>query len=297
MAKDWKCKRCLHETSTKSNLLSHLRNKKHCLLDDKNGGVNIEVQTYIAELLAVVQDPKKYSCPHCNYQFNHSQSMYRHFKTCKSKPQPIDETPIDTKDEKDILIQQLQAELEMYKQKGNPTIINNNNNGTIINITINKNNFGSEDTSYITDDFVKYCIENPSRGIAQLIETIHYNPEHPENHNIRCKSLKKNVFEKFIDSKWTVCDASNTLDELIKKGYRIMNTYYMSNIHDNDDILDDEIQQARYQMFRFLGDKSHNEYYSVKRELRLLVKSKSDILYVLLTPNEQPSFDEQSLSL
>lgn len=236
MTKDWVCKRCLHATATKSNLLSHLRNKKECHVENNKGGVHIDIQAYINELLTVVQDPKKYSCPHCNYQFNHSQSMYRHFKTCKKISSPADDTA--TKDEKDILIERLQAELETYKQKGNHTIINNTNNGTIINITINKNNFGAEDTSYISDDFIKYCIENPSRGIAQLIENIHYNPEHPENHNIRCKSLKNNIFEKFIDSEWTVCDASNTLDELIKKGYKIMNTYYMDNIHDNDDILD-----------------------------------------------------------
>ncbi len=280
MAKDWICKRCLHATTTKSNLLSHLRNKKPCNVD--KDGIDISIQTYIEELLTVVQEPKKYSCPHCNYQFNHSQSMYRHFKTCKKKIQ-------STKDDKDLLIEKLQAELQNYKKQGNTVI--NNNNGTIINITINKNNFGSEDTSYINDDFIKFCIENPSRGITQLIENIHYNPEHPENHNIRCRSLKNNVFEKLIDSEWTLCDASNTLDELIKKGYRIMNTYYMKNIHDNDNILDDEIQQARYQIFRFLGDKSSNQYYAVKRDLRLLIKTKTETLYVLVTPNEQLTID------
>ena len=283
MAKDWICKRCLHATTTKSNLLSHLRNKKPCNVD--KDGLDITIQTYIEELLTVVQEPKKYACAHCNYQFNHSQSMYRHIKTCKKKPQP-------TKDEKDILIEKLQAELQNYKKQGGNTVINNNN-GTIINITINKNNFGSEDTSYINEEFIKFCVENPSRGITQLIENIHYNPEHPENHNIRCRSLKNNVFEKLIDSEWTLCDASNTLDELIKKGYRIMNTYYMENIHNNDDILDDEIQQARYQIFRFLGDKSSNQYYAVKRDLRLLVKTKTDTLYVLITPNEQLTFNNQ----
>ena len=283
MTKEWICKRCLHATSTKSNLLSHLRNKKPCNVD--KDGLDITIQTYIEELLTVVQEPKKYACSYCNYQFNHSQSMYRHYKTCKRKPQP-------TKDDKDVLIEKLQAELQIYKSQGNNTIINNNN-GTIINITINKNNFGSEDTSYIDDDFIKFCIENPSRGLPQLIENIHYNPEHPENHNIRCRSLKNNMFEKLIDSEWTLCDASNTLDELIKKGYRIMNTYYMKNIHDNDDILDDEIQQARYQIFRFLGDKSSNQYYAVKRDLRLLIKTKTDTLYVLITPNEQLTIDNE----
>jgi hypothetical protein len=90
MSKDWMCKRCLHATSTKSNLLSHLRNKNQCSVDKNNGGVNIDIQAYIDELLTVIQEPKQFSCPHCSYQFNHSQSMYRHFKTCKKIHQSIE---------------------------------------------------------------------------------------------------------------------------------------------------------------------------------------------------------------
>lgn len=281
MAKEWICKRCFHSTSTKSNLLSHLRNKKPCLVDTEEGGVDVSIQSYIDELLTPKQ-PKKFACPHCDSRFSYNQSMNKHIRGCKKNP-----VNVNVKDDKDKIIEELQAEIEQYKkqQAQSSTTIINNNNGTIINITINKNNFGSEDTSYITDDFIKYCIENPSKGIAELIENIHYHPDHPENHNIRCKSLKKNVFEKLVDSEWTLCDASNTLDELIKKGYRIMNTYYMDNIHNDTDIQDDEISQAKYQFFRFLGDKSSNQYYSIKRELRLLVKTKTDTLYVLAMPN------------
>lgn len=115
MDKKWICKRCNHSTSTKSNLLSHLRNKKPCQVDIAEGGIDIPIQKYIDELLLVIQEPKAYSCPHCNYQFNHSQSMYRHFKTCKIKNKSEEKEP--PKDEKDILIEQLQEEIEKYKQQ------------------------------------------------------------------------------------------------------------------------------------------------------------------------------------
>lgn len=294
MTQEWICKRCFHITSTKSNLLSHLRNAKPCNVDVEKGGENIAMTLYIEQLLEP-KKPRKFSCPHCDARFSYTQSRNKHIKNCKYN--------LDTnkKDEKDKLIEELQAKIESYKQQlqgqSSNATYNQNNSATInINntyniVTINRNNFGSEDTSYISKDFIKYCIENPSRGIAELIENIHYNPAHPENHNIRCKSLKGNTFEKLVDSEWTLCDASNTLDELIKKGYRILNTYYMDNIHNDTTIQDDEVQQRRYQLFRFLSDKCSNQYYAIKRDLRLLVKTRTDTLYVLALPDHHSSLD------
>lgn len=290
MAQEWVCKRCFHLTSTKSNLLSHLRNAKPCKVDVEKGGEDIVVKTYIEQLLEP-KKPKKYACPHCDARFSYTQSRNKHIKDCKRNPSN------NNKDDKDKLIEELQARIQSYEQQlqgqSSNATYNQTNNATInINntyniVTINRNDFGSENTSYISNDFIKYCIENPSRGIAELIENIHYNPDHPENHNIRCKSLKRNTFEKLVDSEWTLCDASNTLDELIKKGYRILNTYYMDNIHNDTSIQDDEVEQARYQMFRFLSDKSSNQYFAVKRDLRLLVKTKTDTLYVLALPLDE----------
>lgn len=85
MTKDWICKRCFHAASTKSNLLSHLRNKKPCSVDIDEGGVDIPIKTYIDELL-VPKQPKKYACPHCNSRFGYNQSMNKHIKSCKDNP-------------------------------------------------------------------------------------------------------------------------------------------------------------------------------------------------------------------
>jgi hypothetical protein len=287
MDKDWICKRCKHATTTKSNLLSHLRNKKPCIINRDNGGIDISFEDHIEELLHITQEPKNYSCEYCKYQFNTSQSKYRHLKTCKKNPKNT------KKDNDKDLITQLQIKIEDYekqlqaKNNGNTTNINNNtiiNNTIINNITLNRNDFGAEDTSFISPDFLRYCIENPSKGMTDLIENIHYNVEHPENHNIRCKSLKQNIFEKYIDSEWRTCDASNTLDELIKKGYRLINTHFTEVIINDPAIQEDDMQQARYEIFRFLSDKSSSQYYAVKRDLRLLVRDKTQTMFVFAMP-------------
>lgn len=167
----------------------------------------------------------------------------------------------------------------------NTNNINNTVNNTIsqtINITLNP--FGNENTSHLTKEFLSYCILNPKKGMASLIESIHYNKEFPENHNLRCKSLKQNIFEKFTDDEWRACDASNTLDELIKKGYKILNAHYADNIMTQPDYYDDEQKQRAYERFRFLGDKNCLDYFAVKRELRILVKDRT--MYILASPDE-----------
>jgi hypothetical protein len=59
--------------------------------------------------------------------------------------------------------------------QNNQCTVNNGNN----NITINIRNYGHENRSHITADFMN------GRGLYNLIKSIHFNNEHPENHNIR----------------------------------------------------------------------------------------------------------------
>jgi hypothetical protein len=182
-----------------------------------------------------------------------------------------------------VLKEQLKKEILHELQQGPQTIINNTTNN--ITIQANVNNFGQECTQHLTNDFLSYCILNPRKGMSKLIENIHYNPDIPENHNIRCKSLKQNIFEKYIDSEWRVCDTSNTLDELIKKGYRILNTHYTDNILNDPSIFEDEHRMMVYEKFRFFNDTSCLDYHAVKRELRLLVKDRT--MYLLASPETQ----------
>jgi hypothetical protein len=177
MSKDWICKRCLHATSTKSNLLSHLRNKKHCSVDTEEGGIDVPIIQYIEDLLTVTQEPKKFSCPHCNYQFNHSQSMYRHFKTCKIK-----NTSTNNIDDKDKLIEELQAQIEYYEQQGQSS-----------KITINKSELDKNLVkSQIKDELYKHI----DKKINQLFDNTSISTDmilNNDNENMPKKYKKKNI--------------------------------------------------------------------------------------------------------
>jgi predicted HicB family RNase H-like nuclease len=287
------CKRCGHDSSSKSNLLTHLRRKKPC----KAAEGAISIDDYIEELLHKEYNEKTYDCEFCSTKFNSRSNKSRHKKTCEkaleAKQQATNNVIIQKltvlTEQNTVLLQQnsiLSKRLQEVESKisnnVNKQITNNNVTNNIINI--NLNNFGDENISYLTPEFLSYCIMNPRKGMTSLIENIHYNNSYPENQNIRCKSLKQNMFEKFVNSEWRACDATNTLDELIRKGYRILNTHYTDNLMNDPEILEDEIKQRAYEKFRFLSDPSCQDYFAVRREIRLLIKDRT--MYLIASPEE-----------
>lgn len=271
--------------------------------------VNIARDALIEQLQHREYKTDTINCPFCNKLLSKSH-LSRHKKVCKKNIQQSHEAqettdnmghvPVETLQHLQEQIQaQLQAQLqaqfqaqfqaqidelrkEIQKQPST-SVVNNTtiNHGNTYNIQVN--NFGQENTSYLTPEFLTYCLRNPKKGMPSLIEKIHYNKDYPENHNLRCKSLKNNVFERFIDAQWTLCDASNTLDELIKKGYRILEAHLAETYLSDPEFFDDEHRVEDMQRFRHvLNDTKSNDYHSVKRELRLLVKDKTMYLLELV---------------
>jgi hypothetical protein len=279
------CERCGDKFTCKRNLIGHLSRQKDCKPTNTIAPTRLELLTNVTTKLI---NNINYPCKHCEERFNTKSAMYKHIRKCKTKTlqQVVATTShplsnISLLALKEQLKKEIINELQQSIQTSPQTIINNTtNNITIQTVT---NNFGEESTDHLSGDFLSYCIINPRKGMSKLIETIHYNENVPENHNIRCKSLKQNIFEKYIDCEWRACDASNTLDELIRKGYRILNTHYTDNILTDPTIFDDEHRMKAYEKFRFLSDKTCLDYHAVKREVRLLVKDRT--FYLLASPD------------
>jgi hypothetical protein len=218
--------------------------------------------------------------------------MYNHLKHCNKR---LTQT-IDIEQVKQVVKEELRQELmKEFESKISKTINYNTTNNITINTHNNNitqiiNNFGNETTSHLSPEFLEHCLRNPKKGMSKLIENIHYNPDVPENHNLRCRSLKQNTFEKLVDEEWRICDASNTLDELIRKGYRILNAHYAENVQSDPTFFDDEDRVQMYERFRFLSDTSCNDYFAVKRDLRLLVKDRT--MYLLASPETKLENEE-----
>lgn len=291
----WTCERCGHDATLKHNLISHLLNKTPCNATFSH----IDRDEYIKRLTNKPLTSKSIACDKCQ-KVIHKSGYARHKRTCKGYKEEI----LAMKNELEALklqVSTIQSEhhrslIELNDLKHQVSTSNTTNIQNTINqnITFNINNFGSENVSYLTPEFLSYCLMNPRQGMTKLIDKIHYNEEYPENQNLRCKSLKQNVFEKYIDSEWRACDASNTLDELIRKGYRILNTHYTDNFMNDPEIFEDEIKQRAYERFRYLSDTTCNDYFAVKREVRLLIKDRT--MYLIASP-EQHDIADSPISL
>lgn len=274
------CERCGHDAKTKQNLITHLRKQKVCVATSSKR----ERDVIITELTTTTERKKRFECEFCKKKYSSSVGKCKHKKICPQRP--------------DVLLQTMAKELAEVKAKlaalenksssSNSTLHTQNN--YINTLTIQINNYGNESTGHLTNAFLNHCLLNPSKGLTSLIEKIHYNKELPENHNVRHKSSKQNLMQRFIDNVWHDCDASNTLDELIKKGYRILSTYYTKHIANNPEIIEDEMQSRIYERFRFLCDKKSIEYCAVKRDLRVLVKDKT--MYLLAPSDTHLNQDE-----
>jgi hypothetical protein len=280
------CPRCDHGTDFKGNLVLHLKSKKECTITKENSTKsNISREAILETLKPPEAKLPQTECQYCNKLVGKA-NFARHIKTCKDKHTEKETTSNQTTQDNRIVFdtlddfkQAVKKEIEEYLNK---QPIQNNTYQIINNGTINVNSFGNENMSHINGEFLSYCIMNPKRGITELIENIHYNDDMPENKNVRFKSNKNNTFEQYTGTEWIECDASYTLDELIKKGYRLMNNHYIHTfLNENPEYIEDPIKQSAVEKFRFLTDTKNIDYHLTKRNIRLLVKNKT---YYIVEP-------------
>ena len=98
-----------------------------------------------------------------------------------------------------IDIEELKNQIDLLlKNQGS----NNVHNNITYNTSIVLNAFGSENTSYITGEYIKGLISSgPMNSIPKLLEHIHFNPDHTENHNVKIPNKKQPYAEIFNGSK------------------------------------------------------------------------------------------------
>ncbi len=199
-------------------------------------------------------------CNYCNKTFTRKDNVNKHVKyACKIyKQQNKDKQEIFEKLEllelkneqmlnvnKTILTKNQQLEDDMkilreeIKQLQPVTIKNNNinniNNGIINNTNIIMVAYGEEDLSKICDKLLLGACKRGYNSVPQLVESIHFNPDHPEFHNVYIPDLKNKNAMVFDKNMWVL---KNT-DEVVKDIYINKKDIIINNMEANKNLLNE----------------------------------------------------------
>jgi hypothetical protein len=228
----------------------------------------------------------------CGRTFNQLSGLSRHKKKCnqteikiKANNQPeqiiqLLQSQLNKKDEemrqrldkKDKEMNELRKQVEALIGKSAKNTTNhiqtqNNIENQSVNIVVNS--FGNENIDHLTDQIICKIIKTaPFTSVPLLIKKIHFDPDHPENHNIKITNKKLNYAEIVRDNKWVTANKKKVIDDVIQKSYELLDEKYSENKEDIS-----EKRQERFQNFQ-------EKYEQADEELLRNIKNDVDLLMI-----------------
>jgi hypothetical protein len=205
----YECSRCHYESKFKANLIRHLQNKLPCEATYSQD----EREVILSGLLDKGTIYK--SCLLCNKDFKSKSGFLSHKKKHHQNPDvEINKSAKEEIQQLKTLVKNLQEKIENISQTTGTSNQTNNiqtqNNAETQNNIQNQQNiiinaFGKEDISYLTEhanfpNFISRIIRDKDIGLCEYLSKKHFNPKHPENHNIR-KLNKKDKWIEYHDGK------------------------------------------------------------------------------------------------
>ena len=259
------CERCGKEFPDKSKLKQHFLRKKICKLSVDGNDLTYEELwkmafrdvNYNMELIKKNQknqkaknkkkSPKVFICNSCGKVLKHSSSYYRHInKNCEMKKK-INKMEKEIKEQTELL-----CKLVAHgTNNGGGVVYNTTNNTQNIfnqnNFNISINNFGEEDLSHITENFLKDIIFHMGNtAVVKYIQEVHFN--NPCNTNIKMLDDKAKVMMIKRNNEWILDNKNLVLDGMINLNMdRIQRAY--------EELEDDITENLRKEFEDYSNDK------------------------------------------
>lgn len=240
---DFTCPRCTYTTTRRSNYHAHLNTTNICKVIKKD--ISIED---LREKEGLPRERQLYSCPNCNKEYTQNRNMQKHLLKCNVIPAGVIgtsaihiDTVLEDKDEQTTLhvnketvhmllnvINRLQSDKNELNQENKnlnqkvSALSRKNRVPHTVNLTINNtnnfqlNNFGNENVEYMNPDFLMTCFNKGLHGVIEMINMTHFDKDHPENHNIRLRSINNKLVEVMHDNEWIAKDMTTTLNKIIR---------------------------------------------------------------------------------
>ena len=165
-----------------------------------------------------------FTCNYCEKVFNNHSSYYRHMKHfCKHRLE--EENNFNNR-------------LIPFNQNSHNTNTNNSYNSTVNNVgQINNNiiikNFGAEDTSHLTDEFMYEMIRAPQKMMLPMIEKIHLDENKPENKNIKVPNIRENTYKVYDQGKWLYKDRDEIIKDMVDAKCYEVDRFFTDKIENN----------------------------------------------------------------
>ena len=166
----FECPRCGKTDEYKNNMRKHFKRKKECK--------SILSNTTQEECLNMLEKNEFVSITLLKTQLNHA---------------------MDQLNKKDKQIGKLQEQMDILVKAQGKNLkgshnSNCNNDTTIINVHVNS----YENTNYtVLKDNLNNCIKNGKVDESKLLKLLHFNKDHPENHNIKIDNRRDNRIMTF----------------------------------------------------------------------------------------------------
>lgn len=261
------CKPCQRTFKTIQHLNEHKSSIKHQLCVDKS--------------------IKLFACDECGKKYMYKTGLSTHKKKCTStmkmdelveNQKKLEKHNKELEQERIQLRKQIEELLDKFSQfQGQSTVntTNNTNNiGTQNNIHIHINAFGKENMDYITNEFMGECVKKIYNSVPSLLQKIHFDPEHPENHNIKITNKKlPHASVMSEDQQWKLVNKQDAIEDMIDKGYNMIDEKFRE-----DPSIYTEEKRKNYRKYQ---DNYDNE------DKDTLKRLKNDVEYVILNGTKE----------
>jgi len=252
----FRCSECNKTYSSRGNLKRHNDNYcrvKHDLRQDvlpnvpKNFPTVLKVSQNVSkvsqngsQIKSNDENSKKFKCNFCQKTFTMNKNLKRHLKsTCKIK--------IEIERQKEVIfigllekmktMENKMSDMDKMKNKIDElenenfrlhTINNTNNNTSNVNShnQITNNNiiniqlvaFGKEDKEQLTNLELFKIIKKGFKSVPEFVKVLHFDENHPENHNIFIPNMRDGYVMIFDGEKWNLLDRVETIENLFDDG-------------------------------------------------------------------------------
>lgn len=230
----YKCHRCGYESTRLSNFKNHLNRKFICkpkLRDIEIVEIKkiygIECTSNDLKISSIIpmtssniypKNEDNRICEYCKKVYSSYKNKWRHQKKCKIKNTILDQNNTLKKQNADLMeqVDKLIHKVSLL-EKNQANNFKNNNINSFNKIQVN--NYGCENIDYITDKVFKKLLNTPLSAIPKLIELKYFNPDHPENHNIKITNIHDKFAKIYKDNKWLISHKKDVIQELVDNGY------------------------------------------------------------------------------